>query len=263
MFSLWAAPCSRRGWFTKIVFPARKPDVQKCGDTMTRLLVSVRNAAEAVAALQGGAHLIDVKEPSRGPLGRADDATIAEVVKAVAGRRRVSAALGELHSFSGLPACLAALQFVKWGLSTFRAEPEAAWAKLEVVSRGMESGPAVVTVAYADARQASAPDVEMICAQLVAARQGVLLLDTFEKNGRTLLDHLNEGTIEQIVQRCRSAGVRVALAGSLGVTEIRVLKHLRPDWFAVRGAACQGRERHAAIYADHVQQLVELLGDEG
>ena len=48
---------------------------------MTRLLVSVRSAAEAEAALLGGADVIDVKEPDRGPLGRADDAVIAAVVR--------------------------------------------------------------------------------------------------------------------------------------------------------------------------------------
>ena len=51
-----------------------------------QLLVSVRDATEAAAALHGGAGLIDVKEPARGPLGRADAATIAAVVQTVAGR---------------------------------------------------------------------------------------------------------------------------------------------------------------------------------
>lgn len=36
-----------------------------------RLLVSVRNAAEALMAVRGGADIVDVKEPSRGSLGRA------------------------------------------------------------------------------------------------------------------------------------------------------------------------------------------------
>src|SRR5262245_13850027 len=63
---------------------------------VTRLLVSVRSAAEAHAALAGGADLIDVKEPSRGPLGRADDSVISAVLVAVHGRRPVSAAMGEL-----------------------------------------------------------------------------------------------------------------------------------------------------------------------
>ena len=65
--------------------------------THPRLLVSVRDAAEAAAALAGGAALIDVKEPARGSLGRADAATIAAVVAAVGGRVPVSVALGELR----------------------------------------------------------------------------------------------------------------------------------------------------------------------
>ena len=50
------------------------------------LLVSVRSAAEAITALEAGADVIDVKEPSRGALGAADCETIAAVVRAVAGR---------------------------------------------------------------------------------------------------------------------------------------------------------------------------------
>ena len=42
---------------------------------MAGLLVSVRSADEARTALAGGATVIDVKEPERGPLGRADPAT--------------------------------------------------------------------------------------------------------------------------------------------------------------------------------------------
>ena len=57
---------------------------------MTRLLVSVRSAAEAEAALTGGASVIDVKEPTRGALGRADDGVIADVIGAVAGGARSS-----------------------------------------------------------------------------------------------------------------------------------------------------------------------------
>ncbi len=53
---------------------------------MTRLLVSVRSAAEAEIALVGGAALIDVKEPARGALGMADFQVIRDVITAVAGR---------------------------------------------------------------------------------------------------------------------------------------------------------------------------------
>jgi uncharacterized protein (UPF0264 family) len=48
-----------------------------------KLLVSVRNAEEARAALRGGADVIDVKEPDNGPLGMAGAEAIAAVVDVV------------------------------------------------------------------------------------------------------------------------------------------------------------------------------------
>ena len=63
---------------------------------MSKLLVSVRSADEAQAALDGGASIIDVKEPSLGSLGRASEAAIAAVVNRVARRIPISAALGDL-----------------------------------------------------------------------------------------------------------------------------------------------------------------------
>src|SRR5260221_3008307 len=45
-----------------------------------RLLVSVRNAVEAEAALAGGCDVLDVKEPGRGAMGMADVSTIAAVL---------------------------------------------------------------------------------------------------------------------------------------------------------------------------------------
>src|SRR5437870_4410912 len=82
-----------------------------------QLLVSVRSAAEAEAALAGGAHVIDVKEPLHGSLGRAGEGTIAEVIARVAGRRPVSAAMGELaNSSEATPYPRPGLAFAKWGL---------------------------------------------------------------------------------------------------------------------------------------------------
>ena len=60
------------------------------------LLVSVRSVAEAQEAVAGGAAIIDVKEPSRGPLGRADADVTAAIAEAVAGRAQLTVACGEL-----------------------------------------------------------------------------------------------------------------------------------------------------------------------
>src|SRR5947209_3792941 len=139
-----------------------------------RLLVSVRDAAEAEAALAGGADLIDVKDPARGPLGRASDAALAEVVCVVAGRRPVSAALGELLSFDGeLPAVAGSLAYLKAGPAGLSAAGPGRWAE-----RLAALGPParVVAVAYADWGRAGAPSPDEVCAFALHPRAGAFIL---------------------------------------------------------------------------------------
>ncbi|MBI1916351.1 MAG: hypothetical protein HYS12_16705 [Planctomycetes bacterium] len=242
-----------------------------------QLLVSVRSPGEAEAALAGGATVLDVKEPRRGPLGRADDAVLRAVVTRVAGRRPVSAALGELTEARGGLDLPAGLSFVKWGLAGAAGLDwrTAFLSRIEQLAHdGTRPGeaPRAVVVAYADAERAAAPSVVEVVAfagEVARTRPGaggILLVDTFEKrptfpSGRplTLLDWLSVPAVTALCQRCRSAGVRVALAGSLGPEEIRQLLSVRPDWFAVRGAACARRDRGQAIDADRVRELVCLL----
>jgi uncharacterized protein (UPF0264 family) len=227
---------------------------------MTQLLVSVRSASEAEAALRGGAALIDVKEPAYGSLGRASDAVIAEVVRLVAGRRPVSAALGELVDTMNLsggrkpPA-----QYVKWGL----ASSADSWQRLlhEAMRQLTEHQPKcqAVAVAYADWQRARAPTPEEVCDFAIENAVGAFLIDTWKKDGSTLLDWLALPDIERFRERCRTAAVPMALAGSLGLAEIRTLLPLCPDWIAVRGAVCQGGQRGSVVEEGKVRQLTMLL----
>jgi uncharacterized protein (UPF0264 family) len=234
---------------------------------MPKLLVSVRDAAEAVAALAGGADLIDVKEPSRGPLGRSDAAIIAAVVQAVNGRVPVSAALGELREcpLIGVAAELPdGVNFVKWGLSGML---RGGWngavivARLSLAGRRRDKnyiGPEFVAVAYADWVPAEAPRPVDIVAVMKAISVSTILFDTFQKDGSTLLDWMPVEEITTLVQACHDAGVKVALAGSLTVREIEQLRDVEPDWFAVRSAACDGG-REGAISERRVRALADLV----
>jgi uncharacterized protein (UPF0264 family) len=229
-----------------------------------RLLVSVRNAAEAEAAVAGGADLIDVKEPKRGPLGAADARTLAAVVAAVAGRRPVSAALGELReSFWKGPPALPGLAYVKWGLAGFRRHvaPLWQWELTCAVRRLAEVNPdcRAVAVAYADWERALAPPPDEVLTLAAELRLGAFLLDTWGKDGSTLLDWLPAAEVARLCARGRAAGLPVALGGSLGPAQMAALVAARPDWFAVRGAACRKGDRSAAVEANRVRQLAEML----
>jgi uncharacterized protein (UPF0264 family) len=237
-------------------------------DPAPQLLVSVRSAAEAEAALEGGAHLIDVKEPRHGSLGRAGARTIAAVVRTVAGRRPVSAALGDLSDpADGSPHPGPGLSYVKWGLSGLGGAADWREQWRDACRRVAEADPAcrVVAVAYADWRQADAPSLEAVSALARERPGGILLLDTFRKTAGagegappTLLEYLPVGELVRLCRLCREARVRVALAGSLGPAQIEALRPARPDWFAVRGAACDGG-REASISASKIRELVRLL----
>jgi hypothetical protein len=229
---------------------------------MAELLVSVRSAAEAATALAAGAALIDVKEPDHGSLGRAQDGTIAAVVQLVGGRRPVSAALGELLD-SPEPFAGTGLAYVKWGLAGCTRLPDWQRYLTRAIDRVEHKGPPCrgVAVAYADWLRADSPPPRVVCAFARAQRCRAFLLDTWRKDGKTLLDWLPVLEVDRLCRLCRASGIRVALAGSLGLEQIKTLLAANPDWFAVRGAVCKGGRRGKAIDPDQVSRLVSLLTD--
>jgi uncharacterized protein (UPF0264 family) len=236
----------------------------RSGAATLQLLVSVRSAEEARAALEGGAGVIDVKEPSRGSLGRADARVIREITAAVGGRRPVSAALGEWADEVGsIPD--ADLTFVKWGLAGCRRIPD--WRRDLARLLEKQTRPQPVLVAYADWQSAQAPSVEEVFALAREHPGSVMLLDTHCKDASkvmgnkrpTVLDWLPAAWVFDLCARCRESEVRIALAGSLGAAQIRELHASRPNWFAVRGAVCEEGNRQGAVQAEKVRQLVEML----
>jgi uncharacterized protein (UPF0264 family) len=226
------------------------------------LLVSVRSTAEASAALAGGADLIDVKEPSRGSLGRADDQVIAAVVREVAGRRPVSAAVGDVCDLTG-PYSNAGVSYWKLGLGGCARQPERFWKAIVRNGSGSASKTPVfhnmALVAYADWQRADAPPPAMVLALARAQHCGGIVVDTFRKDGSGLLHWLTLPELTRLCDHCRADGMHVALAGSLGAREIAVLAHLRPTWFAVRGAACLLGQREEAVDEERVRQLANLV----
>ncbi|GIW82488.1 MAG: hypothetical protein KatS3mg105_4295 [Gemmatales bacterium] len=224
---------------------------------MPQLLVSVRQPGEVENAIVGGADVIDVKEPLRGSLGRADDEVIGEVVRQVAGRRRVSAALGEL--IDDLPMPSEELAFVKWGLAGCAGMAWQDWLVKRAESLPASCRP--VAVAYADWHRAGAPSPEAVYAFAQEHRWSVLLIDTWQKDGTSLLDWLDREYLTTYCQWCRAASIRIALAGSLGPRTMQELWGARPDWFAVRTAVCDRGDRVGWIRSQRVAELKSLLSD--
>ncbi|MFO0954649.1 MAG: (5-formylfuran-3-yl)methyl phosphate synthase [Isosphaeraceae bacterium] len=231
---------------------------------MASLLVSVRSAEEARAALQGGASVIDVKEPERGPLGRADFSVWEEVRRAVPSGTPVSVALGELNEWcpldrpavppeppsqGTLPSRFRGFCFRKVGLAGAGDRWSEAWDR---VRSYMGVGPSWVAVIYADWERADAPAPgRVLDVALKTEDCAGVLIDTWDKSKPSPIDL----TWREWVDRARSSGLLTAVAGGLDAAAIERLAPLRPDIFAVRSAACYGGDRLAGVDPFRVSQL--------
>ncbi len=237
---------------------ARRPDAR-----VPALLVSVRNALEARAAVVGGCDLLDIKEPARGPLGMADRPVMAAVAEFAAGCRGTatplscSAALGELREWESRPSAPAfavppGIGYLKLGAAGIASADRwiDAW---RLVQSRLETPAAAdvqwVAVAYADWRKAQSLEPSQMLAAARVVNCSVLLLDTFDKLAENLLEVTDCSTLRRLVDAARQAGLKIAFAGGLHRSQLAELVDLGPDLVGVRSAACAGGRRTNPISA--------------
>ncbi len=219
----------------------------------TELLISVRDAAEAAVVLDAGVDWIDLKEPHAGSLGCPSLPVAQKVAQLLHSHSRRSVAIGELCDFEDChfdlgsvsdtaPAASFAKLFpvLKVGLSRC-VTSELDWSvrfqslALALRNRGAE----LIPVAYADAATCSAPDLEDVLQVAQQLSASYLLIDTFTKDGSSLLDWLSLETLRSTIAVARQFDCGIVLAGSLRLADAQQLIPLNPAALAIRGAVCQ------------------------
>jgi uncharacterized protein (UPF0264 family) len=204
---------------------------------MTGFLASVRSAEEAVVALAGGADIIDAKEPAAGALGRVAPDTLRAIVTAVAGRRPVSATIGdmELQPDAVLAAAEATAEcgaaIVKIGIF-----PGAFDKTIAALRAPAEKGMWLVAVLFAD----RAPDLAAIVSACATAGFLGVMLDTADKEAGPLTSHLDPADLAGFVRLARDHGLISGLAGSLRRSDVPMLAPLGADYLGFRSALTAG-----------------------
>jgi uncharacterized protein (UPF0264 family) len=249
------------------------------------LLVSVRDPAEALVALQGGADFIDLKEPSRGALGGLSPADIRAVLAALAAaqaaagqaeggggdsggaaavtprRIHVSATIGDwpMTAFADITVAIAAVDacgvdYVKFGVdpgADRRHETDALALVAHLADTPTCRAGRLVPVLIAD-RHIS----RLLVDALLALPIPTLLLDTADKRGGSLLDRHGPAALAAHLAQVhtRRPDCLAGLAGSLRLDEIGQIRELAPGIAGFRGAACGG-VREGSIDAGCVAAL--------
>ena len=212
-----------------------------------RMLVSVRDLAEAREALRAGVDFIDLKEPSAGALGGLALPVIREVVAALragdaeqhrtrAHAPMISATIGDLppdaielilERARAVGAC--GVDLVKVGVP---GRGTAACAVLEALAA---LPLAIVPVLIAD----DGLDATVIDAACVPAFAAVMA-DTQAKRAGSLLELLGTDALAAFIDRAHAAGRMVGLAGALRLADLPALARLGPDFAGFRSAVCDG-----------------------
>jgi dihydroneopterin aldolase len=228
---------------------------------MTRLLASVTSAAEARIALTGGADIIDLKDPQRGALGALPPQQIATAVRTVAGRRPVSATVGDppyvveqlLRTIAATVA--AGADYVKMAITRQFADANRP-ALAQVVNATRPAH--LVAVLFADRD----PDLSLIGTLADAGFHGVMLDTAAKKSGR-LRDHVDDAALQRFVGHAHAAGLIAGLAGSLHAADILHLLPLGADYLGFRGALCAGGRREAALDATRIAEVRRAIAARG
>ena len=226
-------------------------------DHLSRLLISVRHDGEVEDAIGGGADILDVKEPARGPLGPASAQTIRAVVARAQGRRPISVAAGEYDQ----PSITAGVEltYIKVGLAG--AGPH--WPGQLARHLRIYGTQRFVAVAYADHQRAAAPAVHEVLAWAQHHRAAGFLIDTAVKDGLDLFRWLEHAQLTDLIGQAHRSGLKIGLAGSLDGPSFARAVALGPDVVGVRGAACTGRRRGGQVDRHRVARLASIIAARG
>jgi uncharacterized protein (UPF0264 family) len=240
-------------------------------DSQRRLSVGVRGKTEALAAVEGGARIVDVEYPAV-TLGAPYPLNILAVREVVPASIPVATSIGG-EQVGRSTACQAALGVALAGANIVKL----GLAKMPL-GEAQEFGPALVRtvkkwfptkscvpVLFADERLArwyidpikDGPD---LAAHL---RADGLLVDTYDKGiGMGLLDYYKLDDVEQFTVKCHDRGLEAWVGGSIGKEELPGLWAVGVDVVCVRGAACQpgtGPGRFGHVSATLVRELVSTI----
>lgn len=236
-----------------------------------KLLISVRNVAEALLAAREAVPIIDIKEPVNGSLGMADPSVIEASVRAIKQENPAcltSAACGEVLDWEistdlkgrSLPQ----LGFQKLGLAGLRNRSNwpLSWrqARQQVEDRTPTANEVKwVAVAYVDEEAAQSPPIREII-QLAAEDQCAgVLFDTFKKSGQRFFDWMTEVELLTELKSIHSAGMFCAVAGRLSLPDVARLARWPVDVIAVRSAACDAGKRTASLSRSRIRHLQQVI----
>ena len=216
----------------------------------------------------GGADIIDVKNPTEGPLGANFPWIIQDIVKIVPNNIETSCTIGEMPncpgsiSLAARGAATIGVNYIKVGLSGLRKKQETINFLTNIVKsvKDYNSKIKIVITGYADAEKIGSINPLMVPKITSKVQADVAMIDTAIKDGSSLFNYLNDHQLSNFINEANKFKLITALAGSLKKEELAKVYSLGADIAGIRGAACTFGDRiKGQITRERVSEIVGYL----
>ncbi len=222
---------------------------------MTQILISVTSIAEAQIALDCGADIIDLKDPSAGALGALPLSLIKEITSHINGQKLVSATIGDLPMVAEMIVKQVTLlaetkvDYIKIGFFE-AANFNECLATLKLVT---QNGIKLIAVLFAEYDYP-----ESLLDAIKKAGFIGIMLDTAKKNGQTFFDYYSEKQGKEFANKILALDLTFGLAGSLKLENLVMVKQLNPSYIGFRGGVCDENKRQLALSAEKIMAICNL-----
>lgn len=230
-------------------------------------MVSVTNPEETRDALDGGADIIDVKNPIEGALGANLPWITRNIRDTVNKSKEVSVTIGDMPylpgtaSLAALGAALLRVDYVKVGMLGPKNSEEALNISCSIVKTFQEFKvkSKLIIGGYADYKNHNS--INPLELPKVASESGAwgLLIDVKEKNTKGLFNYLSFKDLQNFVEESHNLKLNVALAGSLGQEDIPKIMQIGADIMGVRRSVSTSKHGINNINRNKVEELVTAL----
>lgn len=231
-----------------------------------RILVSPINDQEAIDAYEGGADIIDVKNPKEGSLGANFPWVIKSVKQAINSKKPISATIGDLNykpgtaSLAALGAAVAGAEYIKVGLYDIQTEAQALdiLVNINKAVKEYDKNKKVVASGYSDYKRINSISPLLLPSIGKKAGIDIVMMDTGIKDGRSTFEFMSEMKLTEFTTLARNNGLESALAGTLKFEDLPVLVRIQPDIIGVRAMVCGGN-RNSTIKKELVKKLLDEI----
>lgn len=227
--------------------------------------MSASRPSEWQAAFECGVEWIDLKDPSRGALGCPDSDLVQEMAEFFAKhpQQKWSVAGGEFLDWDpsvggSILKALGRNGAIKWAFSGCKDTLDWVPALGQTIA-SLPNPSQAILVHYADGFICNALAWDEILKWASDLHCHYVLIDTYQKDGRNLLDHYDIETLRAMVDQARAFDLGVAVAGSLTHELLTIGARVGAAWVGVRGAVCAGQDRSGPFCEEKLKQAVAIV----